>query len=152
MTGGDKTIALSHAPETYTAVQQEAWLSFMQAEHALVELISGIGMLLWPAVPILFYLIAWREAYYTLQGKEMKKSAPFAGIALVSSRWDAVSTRCGTMWRTATKAVDAKIGFIGVHAHRLANTGKTKFRDTVVDKRNSALKKLHMSYLSLIHI
>lgn len=146
LTGGDKTIALSHAPETYTAVQQEAWLSFMQAEHALVELISGIGMLLWPAVPILFYLIAWREAYYTLQGKEMKKSAPFAGIALVSSRWDAVSTRCGTMWRTATKAVDAKIGFIGVHAHRLANIGKTKFRDTVVDKRNSALKKLHMSY------
>jgi len=146
ITGGDKSIALSHAPADFTTMQQEAWLSFMEAEHVLVEIISSIGILVWPAVPILLYLIAWREAYHTLQGIEMKPSTRLKNLSSLAGRWDDVSTRVSSTWRKTTQAIDAKIGFIGINAHRLVNAGKSKVKETVVEKRNKTLEKLRMPY------
>jgi ABC-type branched-subunit amino acid transport system permease subunit len=146
ITGGDKSIALSHAPADFTAMQQEAWLSFMEAEHVLVEIISTIGILVWPAVPILLYLIAWREAYHTLQGIEMKPSTRLKSLSSLAGRWDDVSTRVSSTWRKTTQAIDAKIGFIGINAHRLVNAGKSKVKETVAEKRNKTLEKLRMPY------
>jgi branched-subunit amino acid ABC-type transport system permease component len=107
ITGGDSAIALKHAPSTFSSGQQEQWLFMMHGEELLVAILSNIGLLVWPAVPILFYLFAWREAFFILQDKEMKKSNRFESLTASSALTiSSLSERIQIQWRNITEKTD----------------------------------------------
>ena len=147
LTGGDSSLSLAHAPSNLLAEQQDAWLSLMQFEQGVVGVMANMGVLVWPTVPIILYLIAWWEAYHVLQDKELKPSTKISDFASeISSRYSMVTEKTGKAWRTLTEAIDSKIGFIAVHAQSLTQTTTSKLSETYVERRTSVLEKLRMPY------
>ena len=147
LTGGDSSLSLAHAPSNLLAEQQDAWLSLMQFEQGLVGVMANMGILVWPTVPLLLYLIAWWEAYHVLQDKELKPSTRISDfVSSISVRYSKVTERVGKAWRTLVESIDAKIGFIAVNAQNLTQSTMSKLSGTYVEKRTSVLDKLKMPY------
>ncbi len=147
LTGGDSSLSLAHAPSNLLAEQQDAWLSLMQFEQGLVGVMANMGILVWPTVPLLLYLIAWWEAYHVLQDKELKPSTRISDfVSSISVRYSKVTERVGKAWRTLIESIDAKIGFIAVNAQNLTQSTMSKLSGTYVEKRTSVLDKLKMPY------
>ena len=147
LTGGDSTLSLAHAPSGLLAEQQEAWLSLMQFEQALVGTMTNLGVLIWPTVPIVLYLIAWREAYHALRGEEIKPVTKISdAVSSVTAGYANVTGSVGKAWRNVTQAVDEKIGFIAVAAHRAAKSSTSKVSTAYIERRTSVLEKLKMPY------
>jgi len=103
LTDGDSTLSLAHAPSGLLAEQQDAWLSLMQFEEALVGTLANLGVLVWPTIPIVLYLIAWREAYHTLRGEEIKPSTKISNaVSSLSAGYANVTGGAGKAWRNVT--------------------------------------------------
>jgi hypothetical protein len=106
-----------------------------------------LGVLVWPTIPIVLYLIAWREAYHTLRGEEIKPSTKISSaVSSLSAGYANVTGSAGKAWRNVTETVDAKIGFIAVAAHRAAKSSTTKVSTVYIERRTSVLEKLRMPY------
>lgn len=146
ITGGE-SLSLAHAPSNLLAEQQDAWLSLMQFEQGLVGIMANMGVLVWPTVPVLLYLIAWWEAYHVLQDKELKPSTKLSGfVSGLSMRYSQLNERTSKAWRATTQIIDSKIGFIAVHAKSMAQSTSSKLSETYVERRTSVLEKLRMPY------
>ena len=146
ITGGE-SLSLAHAPSNLLAEQQDAWLSLMHFEQGLVGIMANMGVLVWPTVPVLLYLIAWWEAYHVLQDKELKPSTKLSGfVSELSMRYTQLNERASKAWRTTTQTIDSKIGFIAVHAKSMVQSTSSKLSETYVERRTSVLEKLRMPY------
>jgi branched-subunit amino acid ABC-type transport system permease component len=147
LTGEDSSLSIAHAPGNLLVEQQEAWVSLMQFEQGLTGIMSNMGILVWPTVPFLLYLIAWWEAYHVLQDKELKPSTKISDfVSSVSMRYSKVTESVGKVWNATTEAIESKIGFIAVHTQSFTRSTMDKISGTYTEKRTSGLDKLKMPY------
>lgn len=125
ITGGDSSISLSHAPSSLTTAQQEQWLFLMHGEEWLVAFLSNIGFIIWPTLPLILYLFAWREAYLIFQGKEIKKIHRIETLtASTTLALNSVGERIQKQWHRLTNAFEN----ISIKANRAAIESATTLR------------------------
>ena len=147
LTGGDASITLDHAPSALTAAEQEHWLWLMHGEEVLIAFLANIGFLLWPAVPILLYLLAWREASYILRDREMKQSELLpAMLNRVSTTWHRFSASLQTRLNSITDVVNDKTQQVSVRASAIGARVSTFVNAKVDVNREDLLARFKMPY------
>jgi ABC-type branched-subunit amino acid transport system permease subunit len=147
LTGGDSKISIAHAPASLTVAQQEHWLWMMEAEQLLVGFLSNIGFILWPGIPILLYLFAWREAYYVLSEKEMKKNERLIAMqSSLSKSWVGITTSISQVIHLVQIQVDQKTEFISKNINQTVSKFKDDISESIASKRDATLKRLNMPY------
>ena len=115
LTDGASSITLAHAPSDLSAAEQDHWLWLMHGEEVLIAFLANIGFLLWPAVPIVLYLLAWREASSILRDKEMKQSERLPELLnSVSTSWHRFTTSVQVRINAVTDFVDQKTKQVSV--------------------------------------
>ena len=62
------------------ADMHQSWLSMMNFEIGFVDTLVSFGDLVWPAIPILVWLVAIIEGVYILRGKEEDPLGPAIGV------------------------------------------------------------------------
>ena len=125
----------------FLADLNNSWFDLMNAEFWLLDAFSTLGVIIWPAIPILVWLIAIGEGIYLLKGRDDDLLKPIINIL------DDVSTPI-TEWRNSLTSMlnrgssSLKGPLATFHAAvrsktKVARTQMKQFRDT-----NSSVKSL----------
>ncbi len=152
LTGGDTAISLAHAPAALSLAEQKQWLWLMNGEEVLISLLSNIGFVLWPAVPIILYLIAWREASYVLRDREMKQNETIPNLlATLSTKFHRVNQAISSRWNAFVLWLgDAHVSLLNRvkegYNSRFPSLNLASFSNVVSSKSTDALAKYKMAY------
>ena len=147
LTGGDDAIRLAHAPQSLSLAEQEQWLWLMHGEELLIAFLANIGFLLWPAVPLVLYLIAWREASYTLRDREQTPDERLPNLLnAFSAKRHQWGTTLGTKWKNLLEFVDDKTAVIGQFAGKKQSAASAYIKEKVDFNHRDLLAKYKMGY------
>jgi branched-subunit amino acid ABC-type transport system permease component len=146
LTGGE-SLSLAHAPAALTLAEQEHWLWLMHGEEVLIAFLANVGWLVWPMVPLVLYVLAWREASYTLRDKTPTPNESIPRfLNSVASGWHRFTQSIAEGWRRLSIALDEKTRWISEAVDERTTSLKASFSESVASKRTDVLKRYNMFY------
>lgn len=146
LTGGD-SLSLAHAPTALTVAEQEHWLWLMHGEEVLIAFLANVGWLVWPTVPLLLYVLAWREASYTLRDQPPPRNESMARLLENGATgWHRVVGASAQPWHRLVSVVDEKTRFVATAANDWTTSVSSSISASYSSKKTDVLNRYRMPY------
>ena len=152
----DGTIKASDSPffsDTITELD-EKWLDLMQTEIQVVNLISDLGEIIWPAVPILLWLFAIVEGLRILSGRDSKQPLSENGVfRSVSATIDSINPKphIRNLWnelKSQITKLDKLHSELAIQAKTKSMRGLSRARETSLSSLNSLSSRIQLAFLT----